>query len=192
MITNYKKISLFPTEVLIFKTKLDVEVLAKHVRNFKDQIDPKGIQRSNVGGWHSITDYIERAKEFKEFLDVQHECLETAMRDYNLVQYSLVNSWANISIGKDINRSHIHPNSFWSCCMYIKVPGGGIEFEDPRLVCQMEGRAALSKKDYAVYQITPEEGDLIIFPSWLRHRTLPSYSRKERITIASNYSLRGL
>ena len=34
-----------------------------------------------------------------------------------------------------------------------------------------------------------EEGDLVIFPGWVKHRTAPSASTQERIAICSNIKM---
>ena len=82
---------------------------------------------------------------------------------------------------------HTHPAGWVSGVYYVKVPEevhdsarkreGWIEFgrPDPRFTCV---------RDPSVKVFEPEEGTVLLFPSYLWHGTLPFESDEERISIA--------
>jgi|SaaInlStandDraft_7_1057024.scaffolds.fasta_scaffold68027_2 uncharacterized protein (TIGR02466 family) len=179
---------LFPTRVSIFKTNVDTDNVYKTITLLKETVE--SVNLSNVGGWQSPDRLIEEDERFKEVFDVQDKCLNQYLRTYNEVNYYLDNSWANINNGTSFNRVHIHPGSQLSGCLYIKVPGGTIEFHDPRVRASMEiHRYETCPENYGVYTVAPEEGDFIVFPSWLEHRVNPSNCTEDRASVASNYAV---
>jgi uncharacterized protein (TIGR02466 family) len=146
---------------------------------------------SNRGGWQSKPDFMHN--EFlSEFVSTQNECiLEILKEDYNSVSYMLNNFWANVNTAKDYNISHTHPGSNLSSCFYVKTPGGALEFTDPRPSAEMESnRFEMCAENYGIYAINPEEGDLVVFPSWLMHRVTQSEKDEDRVSISSNYLLK--
>ena len=92
--------------------------------------------------------------------------------------------WYNKLLKHGHQQSHIHPGGWLSGCFYLKMPKplkkgeGAISF-------------GLHGYDYPIvnsnipnYQYFPIEGDLILFPSSLFHKTLPFSSNDERHVIA--------
>ena len=79
--------------------------------------------------------------------------------------------------------SHIHPEGWLSGTIYLKLPSG--EAGEGCIEVSLHGNdypildSEFPKK---VYQV--KEGDLIMFPSSLFHRTIPFYSDEKRLCIA--------
>lgn len=183
-----EELGLFPTRVSIFKTNVDTDSVYKTLTLLEETVESVNV--SNVGGWQSPYGLIEEDERFKEVFDVQDKCLRQYLRTYNKVNYYLRNSWANINKGTSFNRAHVHPGSQLSGCLYIKVPGGTIEFHDPRIRASMENqRYDTCPENYEIYTVKPEEGDFIVFPSWLVHRVNPSNCTEDRASVASNYTI---
>lgn len=181
-------LSLFPTNINIFKTNLDTKKILKLIKEFKSK-NPESANKSNIGGWHS-TGNIMLDSAFHEVAEVQNKCIQAVLERYKPVNFFVNGCWININKGGDYNTSHLHPGSNLSACLYVKVPSGAIIFEDPRQYVEMElGRYESCEDNYLAYQILPEEGDFIVFPSWLKHSVSKSGSQKERVTIATNYSV---
>ena len=92
--------------------------------------------------------------------------------------------WASVHVGSSWHDSHVHEKNVLSAVFYSRVPAdaGRIVFEDPRSI----GRATLHPwPTQAAFH--PREGDLIIFPSWLRHRVEPGNNLHEhRVSFAFN------
>eukprot|EP00051_Salpingoeca_urceolata_P018759 m.266296 g.266296 ORF g.266296 m.266296 type:complete len:280 (+) comp19274_c0_seq5:196-1035(+) len=90
-----------------------------------------------------------------------------------------VHAWATVNkdcIGHSV---HTHPDNMVSGVYYLQVPedAGPIVFEDPR--------GGLPPFDDTEV-IHPKEGDLILFPSWLRHKVEPTPGAEPRISLAFN------
>ena len=92
--------------------------------------------------------------------------------------------WYNRLLKHGYQKSHIHPGGWLSGCFYLKMP---------KLLKKGEGAINFSlhgydypiiNSDIPFYQCPPMEGDLILFPSSLFHKTLPFSSNQERHVIA--------
>lgn len=100
-------------------------------------------------------------------------------------QYTL-NIWATLVREGGLIDTHIHEDSWLSGAYYVALPdsaaeageqSGAIEFGRPH--------ADLPQADKApVRVIVPETGLLLMFPSFLFHRTLPFRSPQDRISIS--------
>ena len=96
-----------------------------------------------------------------------------------------VYAWATVLQSGGRQLAHIHPSAVFSGVYYVAVPeavargdtDGWIEF----------GRAPdllHPPADTPVRRLQPEEGAMVLFPSWLYHRTFPFDSGERRISIA--------
>ena len=140
--------------------------------------------------------------------------LLVAARDYwnNTVKYRkdwhlyIDSMWANLHTEGDSTGLHAHvggarSKSHVSCVFYFQkeLNGGQLQFENPlqqiHRMCPLHKEYDdWSREDddyneycYDWYTLDTQTFDYVIFPSWLRHRTLP-YHKKERIAISVNIS----
>lgn len=102
-------------------------------------------------------------------------------------------SWANQHLENDFTGEHTHcggaEQSHISAVYYFKKPvgSGNIEFVDPlEYINRMVPIHHYSEKD-AYHEINAAEFDLILFPSWIKHRTQRNASQGERVAISINY-----
>ncbi|QQV78156.1 hypothetical protein H5J25_05410 [Sphingomonas aliaeris] len=100
--------------------------------------------------------------------------------------------WVNVMKPKGAHSGHIHPHSAVSGTIYIALPdrAAGLKLEDPRLPMMM---AAPTRTDDApedlqsfVY-VTPEQGTILLWESWLRHEVPAGDGKEDRISISFNY-----
>ena len=108
----------------------------------------------------------------------------------------LVTSWVNLHRKGDQAQIHIHTNSIVSGVWYISTPKNS-----GQLLVHCEKRLFGNFLEFPVEEInefngsfcsfTPHRGDLIIFPSDLRHSVHSNESDEERFSLAFNYMLRG-
>lgn len=204
-----ERLDLFATPILKARTPQ-----TEHLNSALKQViaaerakNPAGINRSNLGGWHSEIDMLAwggpAAKQLAQF------ALETAgphladmhtggKRDFN---YG-ADMWANINPAGASNALHCHPGATWSGVYYVddggaaqEGNGGELILEDPRYPMAYMGVSDLVFKDAAgkamlsQSAIRPEPGLLVLFPSWLRHSVNPHKGDRERISIAINLIL---
>ena len=193
-------LTLFPVEV--FKTQvedIDNKKLSDIVYK-KEKNEPSG-QKTNIGGWQSLGNLIED-KRFIKVLENVDKAFQTVYEKNNYIdeiKVAVESMWINVNRPKDYNKSHIHPEVHWAFVYYIKVQekSGDLVFEDPRIRRTMQTQA-IFKKDYynlssaAIISLTPQVGDLIIFPSYLEHFVEPNLSKEPRISISGNIILHQL
>ena len=164
--------------------------------------EDSGVQKSNVGGWHSTTDFLswdapcvqELRQRLERFtVELTGLVLDPAKKERK-IQFS-IEAWANVLRHGDYNSMHVHPNSFWSGCYYINgndpVEGhpfsGKLELIDPRPGASLS--YAENTNLYGRFLLTPVAGQMIVFPSWLQHQVHPYFGESERVSIAFNISM---
>ena len=160
----------------------------------------KGVERSNVLGWHSKDD-MHTKNYFNFFTDeinnIQSEIHLT--EEYaNNTELRVENMWANINHKYSYNRFHTHPGSLWSGVYYVQSPPncGSILF---KLVDRdLYGTPTYEKDNidrqthqWQTIEYKPIEGRVIFFPSWLGHEVEQNLTDVEgengnRISISFN------
>ncbi|WNO54888.1 TIGR02466 family protein [Stakelama saccharophila] len=162
-----------------------------------------GLNRSNVGGWHSTTDMLywggpAAERVWDTALRMAKRLSYFEARDPDSVAWS-VRMWANVSPPGALNMSHAHPGVLWAAVYYVDMgeePGGSgggeLYFEDPRFPVPLmtfpgfravgvDGRPQQNER-----RLTTRAGDLVLFPAWVRHGVRPHCGSRERISIAMN------
>ena len=107
---------------------------------------------------------------------------------------SIIESWYHITQDGGYHDIHSHPNCSW-CGIYYLDPGncnldkrnGVNRFYDPRINAEHysdPGTAYLSNQGF--WDFEPVEGQIVIFPSYLKHSALPYFGKDDRVVIAFN------
>ena len=191
MLTEYH----FPTPVYIKEIPNAVELnhyLEKQILKWNKE-DPKGVSKTNAGGWHSTTD-MNKKQEYdplsKELFNMQDEIFQ---KEYLTMKPVLGNMWANINPPGGFNRPHLHPNSLFSGVYWIKAPkkSGNLMLYEPRpgAQCTMPNRkeGKLPPQLWREIHYEPRAGTAIMFPSWLWHEVKPNNSNDIRISVSFNF-----
>ena len=98
-------------------------------------------------------------------------------------KFSLL-GWYNRLLKHGHQQSHIHPGGWLSGCFYLKMPKP-LKKGEGAIYFSLHGYDyPIVNSDIPNYQYSPIEGDLILFPSSLFHKTLPFSSNDERHVIA--------
>lgn len=111
-------------------------------------------------------------------LDLQGGCLE------------LTSLWVNIMPTTATHTSHLHPLSVLSGTYYVSVPKGAsnLKFEDPRLSMMMAAPPKLPNSKHRPFlTVQPQQGQVALWESWLRHEVPPNSAKKDRVSISFNY-----
>jgi len=183
----------FPTPIYIkdvgspaFNQKLEQDIIAWSNRD-------KGIQRTNVNGWHSTSNMADYP-EYKPLVDILFQAQRDIYKEEHLdSEPFLGNMWANINPPGGFNRTHNHPNSLWSGVYYIKTPKncGHLKLEDPRSIALMtRPRQVPGEQPNRLWRevhYEPVAGRLIMFPAWLNHCVDPNMSNDIRISVSFNF-----
>ena len=192
---------MFPIPIFYHDLKNSNEInlkLKNLIFDWKDK--DKGVERSNVLGWHSKDD-MHTKNYFNFFTDeinnIQSEIHLT--EEYaNNTELRVENMWANINHKYSYNRFHTHPGSLWSGVYYVQSPPncGSILF---KLVDRdLYGTPTYEKDNidrqthqWQTIEHKPIEGRVILFPSWLGHEVQQNLTDVEgengnRISISFN------
>jgi uncharacterized protein (TIGR02466 family) len=153
--------------------------------------------RSNVGGWHSRPDFLNRPEPavsaLRNWLAWGLRRIIEATAGANAFQGALsLSAWVTVCRAGAYHAPHSHPDSAWSGVYYVD-PGdtnadhplaGVLEFLDPR--AGVEAVTAPGDPYGEPFRVRPQRGLLVIFPSWLYHWVHPYAGQKARIAISFN------
>lgn len=203
---------LFATPLLVdepFEDRSDaISALAETIR--ARAASDGGVKHSNLGGWQSTHDFLSWSGEEGAHLIRRAIALcndstlsfATGRLQRDPLNWS-VTAWANVNGPGDGNAAHVHPGAYWSGCFYAddggiggeEHIGGALEFTDPRgplpLMYAPTVKFGLAGCVNAGLgeQFFPKTGQLVVFPSWLRHSVTPYHGTRKRISVAFNLSL---
>jgi uncharacterized protein (TIGR02466 family) len=188
----------FPT--LIGRLRVpDPEMMNQELRAiiFADEAEYSSLGRSNIGGWHSRPDFLNKAdpavSSFKTWLTWALRQMIDSSAGANAFQGTLLlSAWATVCRTGAYHAPHSHPDSAWSGVYYVD-PGsdtpdqplsGVLEFLDPR--AGVEAVTAPGDPYGEPFRVRPEAGLLVAFPSWLYHWVHPYSGQRPRIAISFN------
>lgn len=141
-------------------------------------LQPQALAQLETGIRKAVSAYCEHLNDAGL---AHHQALSRADADYG------VRAWGTVLASGGRQTPHIHPTAWISGVYYAAVPkdltdkGGAIQFGLP------PERAGITNKlpeDFQLKTIKPEEGLLVLFPSYMYHQTLPFESSEARISIA--------
>jgi uncharacterized protein (TIGR02466 family) len=156
--------------------------------------------RSNIGGWHSRPDFLNRPEAavgaLTTWVTWAASKMVHATTGLGAFKGQLsVSAWATICREGAYHAPHSHPDSAWSGVYYVDAGGfnpnrplsGVLEFLDPRVGVEAINTPGDPSGDPV--RVRPESGLLVIFPSWLYHWVHPYASQSPRIAVSFNVTL---
>ena len=160
----------------------------------------KGVERSNVLGWHS-TDDMHTKHQFNFFMNE----INSLLSEIHLTEgyadntkLKIKDMWANVSHKYSYNRFHTHPGNLWSGVYYVQSPPncGNIIFRlteraDYSLPTYERDHTKNEPHQWETLTYEPIEGRAIFFPSWFGHEVEQNLTDVEgqdgyRISISFN------
>ena len=186
---------LFPTPVWTMQldnyTSVN-EQMYNYIKS-KQKNDGIGINKSNIRGWPS-KDFNLNDKEPQNFISFILSSIEQVMTDMDWEKEKQIakidNMWAIINTGGSANLRHQHGNSSISGAYYVRAPinCGDIVFYDPRPAPVYSHPNVVNPNllNAQVNGISPKEGALVLFPSYLEHSVNENKSNEERIVVSFN------
>lgn len=101
-------------------------------------------------------------------------------------------SWCHITRDGGYHDVHIHANSAWSCIYYLDIGDTDIDnkngvnrFYNPTSVGYSDAGTMYASEESSI-DISPRNGMLIVFPSWLKHSALVYRGTKPRYILSAN------
>jgi uncharacterized protein (TIGR02466 family) len=198
---EHEIIKLFPEPIFRFKLE-NFEVLnndlAKYIYNLRDG-DKIGITKSNRGGWHSQYFSLDQKESIQQkfALLVQQYIIKVfqlygwKIKDVNI---RIQHMWAIINKKNDFNVVHTHPNCFLSAAYYVKASKncGRFTIESPNIAKRHSYPVVehSNELNVEVASLDVNEGDLLIFPSYLPHKVGINKSDDDRIVISFNVDIK--
>ena len=195
VIENVKSRYMWPTTTYTFTVN---NIDNEQIKNKILEREQKGLgfrfDSIQGSGWQSNKDLLD--SEFpdlkKSLLIGVNEILGQIYVDNASIR--MINSWANISRKGECTLPHIHEEASWSCVYYVTpTEDANLYLKDPRLLEYMDKSHHYLKQPYAnVIRKRPfNEGEAIIFPSWLEHGVGAGTKDAIRISIACNFLIEG-
>ncbi len=190
---NYRTVNLFPIPIHQFNICRFSEIqdeLIDYAYKLRVE-DPVGNFLSNEGGWQSHDFEIHKED------DILHSLLKNTLTSFpNIIdnQKITIDAWVNINKPGDYNVKHDHPNCHLSGVLWIKTPknSGKIEFDSP-ISFQAHTELNAYNDDFKnknnifhCYYFEPVEGNILVFPSCLKHDVKKNLSDEERISVSFN------
>ena len=150
---------------------------------------------SNVGGWQSNNLYYNDIinTPLQIFFDEIKPKIKEVLLELGIkYDYYIDNFWININYKDNKNHLHDHPGNSVSGVIYLTEYNSEIIFERNRDISRYHLSNLLSNCDtflsYNTISYTPQQGQYIIFPSWLLHEVKINNNDSERISISFNVS----
>jgi len=161
------------------------------VRNFKER-NPQGENKSNISGYQSPFT-LQGEEELRPLFQYVCEMAMQAVQDLNFIDNNifLTHAWVNFNDTRQcMNTEHVHGEVF-SGVFYLKTPpeSGKLVLTNSGLNRLWGGIQLVKEKNQFTgesLRIEPEEGSIILFPSYLPHSVETNNHDDERISISFN------
>jgi uncharacterized protein (TIGR02466 family) len=155
-----------------------------------------GVQKSNIGGWHSEATLLQDLGEpygsqlGRMFVESVRALLGNLFEGMEALPTRVnVDAWAIVNEAGHSNQPHIHAGCAWSGVYYVAVEpgmGGEIYFQDPRTEAVMCPHPYNLLGTAALVTLAPSPGLMLVFPSFVYHGVHPYRGPQPRISIAFN------
>jgi uncharacterized protein (TIGR02466 family) len=127
-------------------------------------------------------------------LDNLNKYLYNQLKIKKHVKFRMLNSWCMKLNKNDWAVNHTHDNSFISGVLYLKTykNSGNLILHRNKLLNIFPSSVKIefekiNEINCEYYSITPEEGDIIFFPSQLEHSVTKNLNEKDRYCCAFNF-----
>ena len=139
-------------------------------------------------------DYKKFEKFFSDVFKLYADALRkwTGSKDENFEEsYDLEALWCNFQGPGDFNPPHDHGGSL-SWVIFLQIPEK-LKYENKKYKGRSAGPGGITfiygdgpREAVTHHSFFPEEGDMFIFPAWLKHWVYPFKSDCERISVSGN------
>jgi len=165
---------------------------------YKVRDKDKGRILTNINGYQSNSLNL-KDEELQPLISHIHSSTKDYIDSFLTFERDIVlqNMWINISPPNSSNKTHTHPQSYFSGVYYVSKPydSGNIVFEHIGMELINSYWPFVNtpyQKEYNVnnsvsYNLNCNTGDCVIFPSYYRHYVDTNNSKDDRISISFNF-----
>ena len=177
-------IMVFPTPVQIYKYENNIEKELKHIERLEWKEQPAN------GNFRSADSYLTKHEQLQKIVLFFKECIDDYCNTIINSEQRLVITqlWGNKNPKGSKHHEHVHPNSILSGVFYLR--------QDPKLPPIQFSKSnqesmKLDPRKYNTYNaetflLPCTSGELILFPSNLRHSVPVNQGDEERISLSFN------
>jgi uncharacterized protein (TIGR02466 family) len=142
----------------------------------------------------------QKNRELEQLSGFFRDLVEMAAFDCNgdflpedvALNIDITESWYHVTENGGYHDVHSHPNCSWCGIYYLdagdSTNGNGVNrFYEPRYHADHyldAGNLYLQQEGF--WDVVPQSGQVVIFPSYLKHSALPYFSNNKRVVIAFN------
>lgn len=184
---QYDLINLFA--VPVYKSALERPFSDKEKTYFKSQLELPVAAISNRA---SANKFVLDAPELASLRELIQGHVDSYFQDIydtaNAVRLEITQSWLSITTRGEAHHTHSHPNSIASGVVYIKLAErDGINFyrDEDRQWFDLQPRQNNYYNAYS-YHVETQVGDIVIFPSHVKHGVRAVEQDVQRISLAFN------
>jgi uncharacterized protein (TIGR02466 family) len=165
------------------------EIILDACKRYRQE-NPSSDRKSNVGGYQSPK-FLHAKEELVPLFNYISAIANQAAEDLNFVERDIfiTSSWVNYNdTRQSMNSQHVHGDVF-SGVFYLKVPenSGRLSIINPGINLMWMGCNLTSEKNQFTAEsvkIEPEEGQILLWPSYLPHSVETNDHDEERISIS--------
>ena len=190
-------IPLFPTPIVKTNigrdfTKDELQLLLSDIPIWKDTATGEPNHRSKELYLFDKFADNKGLKDIKSFCKHQfnYYLKEIEGIDTNIAGLKFTQSWLNVNKPGEFHHQHVHPNSYLSGILYIKC------LSDDRINLEKPSQLPSVTIHFPIKKMTEwnatgrtqhiNEGDFIIFPSWIPHYVNVNDTKETRVSLACN------
>ena len=189
---NSKYLNLFSVSIQTTVLELNIDSLIEFCYEMKRK-NEKGVEISNLGGWHSDdifnethTEFVKLKNKIKEAADLYHHEIQLK-KTYN---QKIDNIWVNINQKGHVNEFHDHPFSCLSGAFYLRG-NAPIVFRHPlHDINNYYWNESMIEEWNEVtsgeWKIFPEPNSRLIFPPGGWHKVHMNKEDTDRISLSFN------
>ena len=142
--------------------------------------------------------FLDDTKVIKDTANWIGDCIRRTVNQIQMEQMgygiNFNESWYHITKTNGMHEPHIHPSCSWCGVFYIQSgdkDSGHTVFENP-IVSTYVDRGNLYLNNMSTLRIIPEDGKVVLFPSYLSHYQALYKGTEDRIVVAFNASINKL
>ena len=175
--------------------------LIDDLKSYILSLETKGIDSNvSVNIKHNLVEsnfglFLDDTKVIKDTANWIGDCIRRTVNQIQMEQMgygiNFNESWYHITKANGMHEPHIHPSCSWCGVFYIQSgdkDSGHTVFENP-IVSTYVDRGNLYLNNMSTLRIIPEDGKLVLFPSYLSHYQALYKGTEDRIVVAFNASV---